>query len=116
MGLTSRPWVSWRLVLDGRGAVHALAGLQDGFQAAQDPHPSGSGDAGRGLRGGVELVVENGEQGDAVLAGFDQPSDPTGWLGGQFGVVQAAVGNDQAVGWLGVQDRVVAHSCERSGE
>jgi hypothetical protein len=55
-----------------------------------------------------ELVVDNGEQGGAVVFGFDAPGHPAYRLGGEVGMVEAAVADDQAVRRVGVQHRVVA--------
>jgi hypothetical protein len=81
--------------------AECFAGFEDGFESAQDPHPPGAGDAFSGLRSLFELVVDDGEQAHTVLVRLDLPGHPAWRFGGEVGVVQTAVADDEAVWRVG---------------
>src|SRR5262249_57576061 len=63
-----------------------LARFQQGLEPADDAHPARARDACRRPRCALELVVDDRQQTDAVLARLDLPRDPARLLGGQLGV------------------------------
>src|ERR1044071_6860527 len=102
MGWTRALLRGWRL------RVERLAGFQQGFQAAEHAHPSGTRDTFGRPRRVFELVVDDSEQGGAVGVRFDLPGHTAGRLDGEVGMVETAVADDQPVWWFGIQHRVVA--------
>src|SRR5262245_13266786 len=85
-----------------------LARFQQGLEPADDAHPARPRDACRRPRCALELVVDDRQQTDAVLARLDLPRDPARLLGGQLGVPLRAPAVDKPPRRVELEDLVFA--------
>ena len=85
-----------------------VAGFQQGLQAAEDIHPSGSDDTRGGVWGLLEPVVNRGEHAGAVALIVDLPGDAACGLAICFGVEQRPPTHHEAMWPIGFQHDLVA--------
>src|SRR5438128_2420955 len=79
-----------------------LSGLEQRLQAAEDIAPA-AGDVSRGLRRGLELVVDHRQLRDVLARNLDLPGDAAERLRGGFGVVQGPPGRHELPRTIGFE-------------